>query len=50
FIHTMKKIDDCAQASRMAYQTKPIASIRRNKRFSAEYFEFSIRIGELKNL
>ncbi|KAI8063104.1 hypothetical protein BDF21DRAFT_347208 [Thamnidium elegans] len=50
FIHNNPAINDCAQLSKMSYQKNPIAYIRRNKRFSLEYFEYSIRIGELEIL
>lgn len=49
FIHGTD-LDDCAHHSKIGYQSKPIAYIRRNKRFSLEYFELSIRIGNIEAL
>jgi len=49
FIHGTD-LDDCAHHSKIGHQSKPIAYIRRNKRFSLEYFELSIRIGNIEAL
>jgi len=43
-------LDDCAYHSKIGYQTKPIAYIRRNKRFSWKHFALSLRIGNIEAL
>lgn len=45
FIHNNPKVDDFADQSKIAYQSNPVAYIRRKSRFKLEYFEFSIKIG-----
>lgn len=50
FIYGNAKIDDCADLSKISYQKKPVAYIRRETRFSNEYFEFSIKVRDVEML
>lgn len=50
FIHNNINSDDCADDSKVMYQDEPIAYIRRKTQFKIEYFELSIRIGEVEML
>ncbi|KAI9273434.1 hypothetical protein EDC94DRAFT_502483, partial [Helicostylum pulchrum] len=50
FIHNNVAIDDCADLSKISYQNTPIAYIRRKTRFKNDYFEFSIKVGNVEML
>lgn len=49
FIHK-NELDDCADKSRIGFQTKPVSFIRRKTRAGSDYFELTIRIGMIELL
>lgn len=50
FIHKNPTIDDCADLSKIAYQNTPVSYLRRKTRYSNEYFELCIKIGNVEML
>ncbi|CAO3633895.1 unnamed protein product [Mucor fragilis] len=50
FLHRHDSIDDCATKSSIGFQDIPVAYIRKNKRYTYDYFELSVRIGHFEVL
>ncbi|CEG76643.1 hypothetical protein RMATCC62417_11506 [Rhizopus microsporus] len=50
FIHNNTQIDDCADLSKVGYQARAVAFIRRKTRLGKDYFELTYRLGYLELL
>jgi hypothetical protein len=50
FLHKNTDVDDCADLSKISYQPIPNGFLRRNSRFKHDYFEVSIKFGEVELL
>lgn len=50
FIHNNLQIDDCADLSKVGYQEKAVAFIRKKTRFGKDYFELTYRFGHVELL